>query len=132
MKIIGIDFGKKRLGVAISDSEASFAFPKMVIPGGVGAPQEIIDFAHKEGVETIVLGESKDYGGRENQLMQDIRVLERILKDEGFAVVLEQEYGSSVEAERFQGKGILHDASAAAIILQRFLEKLGKQKPLEK
>jgi RNase H-fold protein (predicted Holliday junction resolvase) len=70
-----------------------------------------------------VVGESKDFGGRENKILVDIHVLVRQLEGLGLKVVLEPEFSSSVEANRFQGKNDLHDASAAAIILQRFLDK---------
>lgn len=123
MKILGVDYGKKRVGIALSDGEGSFAFPKMVLSESPHLAKEIGELAKREGVSTIVIGESRDYGGRENPLLKDIHLLERVLMDEGFTVVLEPEYGSSHEAARFQGKGPLHDASAAAIILQRYLDK---------
>jgi putative Holliday junction resolvase len=123
MKVLGVDYGTKRVGIALSDEGGTFALPKMVIPESPKLAEEIEKLASKEGVTTIVIGESKDYGGRENPLLKDIHMLERVLTDNGFTVVLEPEYGSSHEAERFQGKGPLHDASAAAIILQRYLDK---------
>ena len=41
----------------------------------------------------------------------------------GLIVFLEPEFMTSVAAERFQGKNDMHDASAAALILQSFLDK---------
>ena len=32
MKYIGIDYGTKRIGIALSDDEGSFAFPKEIVP----------------------------------------------------------------------------------------------------
>jgi putative Holliday junction resolvase len=123
MRYLGIDYGKKRVGIALSDEGAQFALPKAVIPASPDLVNEIEKIAKQAGVKTIVIGESRDYGGRANPLLQNIDVLVRILKDKGFNIILEQEYGSSVEAEKFQGKNEMSDASAASIILQRFLDK---------
>ncbi|MEK7567689.1 MAG: RuvX/YqgF family protein [Patescibacteria group bacterium] len=127
MRILGIDYGKKRVGIALTDEEGKFALPKAVISAGPDLADEIEELAKKSKVKKIVIGESRDYGGRENPLIADIHILERQLKEKGFEVILEEEYSSSVEASRFQGKNERHDASAAAIILQRFLEKNGSR-----
>ncbi|MDO8492366.1 MAG: RuvX/YqgF family protein [bacterium] len=127
MRVLGIDYGKKRVGIALSDESGKFALPKAVLPASPSLADEIEKLAKQSEVKTIVIGESLDYGGRPNPLIQDVDVLIRILEDKGFDVVLEEEYGSTVEAERFQGKNEMSDASAAAIILQRFLDK---KKPL--
>lgn len=118
-----MDYGKKRVGVAMSDESGGFALPKMVLPSSPDLAGELSALAESSGIKTIILGESRDYGGRENALIADIHILERQLKEKGFEVILEPEYSSSVEAERFQGKNEMHDASAAAIILQRYLDK---------
>ncbi len=123
MRILGIDYGKKRVGIALSDEEGKFALPKAVISAGPDLADEIEVLAKKSKVKTIVIGESRDYGGRENAIIINIHVVERQLKEKGFEVILEEEYGTSLEASRFQGKNEMHDASAAAIILQRYLEK---------
>ncbi len=123
MRILGVDYGKKRVGVAMSDEGGKFALPKAVLPSSPNLAEELSALAESSGIKTIILGESRDYGGRGNALIVDIHVLERQLKEKGFEVILEPEYASSVEAERFQGKNEMQDASAAAIILQRYLDK---------
>lgn len=123
MRILGVDYGKKRVGVAMSDESGKFALPKAVLPSSPNLAEELSALAESSLIETIILGESRDYGGRENPLIADIHILERQLKEKGFEVILEPEYSSSVEAERFQGKNEMQDASAAAIILQRYLDK---------
>ena len=123
MRILGVDYGKKRVGVALSDESGKFALPKAVISAGPDLSSALRALALSAGVKTIIIGESRDYGGRENPLIVDIHILERQLKDKNFEVILEPEYSSSVEAMRFQGKNEMHDASAAAIILQRYLDK---------
>ena len=48
-------------------------------------------------------------------------LLQLYLEKEGFTVFLEPEFMTSANAERFQGKNEMLDASAAALILQSFL-----------
>lgn len=122
VKIIGIDFGTKRVGVALSDEKGKVAFPKEVLQNNFHMMSALEAFAKAEGVEIFVIGESKDFGGRENPVMRDINKLKADLERKGFEVRFEQEYSSSVEAARFQGVNEKLDASAAAIILQRYLD----------
>jgi putative Holliday junction resolvase len=122
VKIIGIDFGTKRVGTALSDETGKVAFPKEVIQNNSELLNKLEAFAKAEGVSLFVIGESRDFGGRANQLQHDINKLKADLERKGFDVRFEQEYSSSVEASRFQGVNQMIDASAAAIILQRYLD----------
>lgn len=123
MRYLGIDFGLKRVGISVSDEHGRFAFPKVVLPYSKAIAHKIEEICKVEEILNIVIGESIDYGGRENDVMEHVRGLKLELEEKGFTVVLEQEFGSSIEANRFQGKNEMHDASAAAIILQRYLER---------
>ena len=123
MRYLGIDFGLKRVGIAISDEAGRFAFPKIVLPYSKAIAHKIIEMCQVEEIEEVVIGESLDYGGRENDVMKSVNLLKDDLAKGGLKVNLEQEFGSSIEANRFQGKNEMHDASAAAIILQRYLDK---------
>jgi RNase H-fold protein (predicted Holliday junction resolvase) len=69
------------------------------------------------------MGESKDYAGEENPIGVSARAFTEELIRAGVAVVFEPEVLSSKEAERIQGKNDLTDASAAAIILQSYIER---------
>jgi len=123
MKILGIDYGSKRVGVAISDEGAQFAFPKTVILATGDLSENIAMLASTEGASVVVIGESINFGGEDNSVMGAIRSLSADLTKRGLEVVLEPEYFSSAEASRFQGERDDIDASAAAIILQRYLDK---------
>ena len=125
MRYLGIDFGKKRVGVAISDESNRLAFPLSVLPNDktlLGAIQEIIKI---EKIEQIVIGESKDFQGKPNKIMGEIEKFAKILKEKTqLVIVFEPEFMTSVQAEQLQGKNEMHDASAAAIILQSYLDRL--------
>ena len=123
MKILGIDYGSKRVGLALSDEGVTFAFPKAVLPNTPALAEEIVKYASQEGAGVVVIGESKNFGGADNAIMPAIHSLQEQLERRGLKVALEPEYFSSAEASRFQGERGDIDASAAAIILQRYLDK---------
>ncbi len=124
MKIIGIDYGNKRVGVAISDISGKLAFPLSVLENNDKLLEKIQVVIKNEEVKKIVVGESKKFSGEPNKIMKDIEVfVEKLKKDTPLEVVLEPEFLSSHQAEYFQGKTEMHDASAAAIILQSYLDR---------
>jgi RNase H-fold protein (predicted Holliday junction resolvase) len=77
----------------------------------------------KNTVEVVVMGESRDYQGQINNIMWKIDGFRKQLETIGFKVVFEPEYMSSVQASRITGENEMLDASAAAIILQSYLDK---------
>lgn len=123
MRSMGIDYGQKRIGIAFSDEGGSIAFPYTVIENGKNTLPSIVELAEKQSASRVVIGESVDFGGRENPLMESIRAFKEGLESAGLSCELQPEQFSSVEAARFQGEGKMHDASSAAIILQRYLDK---------
>lgn len=123
MKYIGIDYGTKKVGIAISDDEASFAFPKDIIPNNT-AIEYLKNVIQTENIEGIVIGESLASNGQDNDLAETVALFGNTIKEKvGKPVFFIREDFSSVEAHRYQTKKGDRDDSAAAIILQRFLDK---------
>ncbi|MEI7462874.1 MAG: RuvX/YqgF family protein [Candidatus Taylorbacteria bacterium] len=123
MRILGIDYGSKRVGVAVSDEKREFALPVSVILNTPTLLKEIEKIAVGHETKEIVIGESRDYKGEPNEIMLDSIDLKAKLEKDGFTVYFELEFMSSIQAERWQGKNSLIDASAAAIILQSYLDR---------
>jgi putative Holliday junction resolvase len=123
MRILGIDYGTKRVGIAISDEQRKFALPVSVIANTPELLAEIEKVAKDNGVEEIVMGESRDYNNVPNSILEKSLELKKKLEERGFVVRLELEFMTSVQAERFQGKNSMTDASAAALILQGYLDR---------
>lgn len=123
MKYLGIDFGLKRVGIAISDEQGVFSFPLIVLPNEENLEDKITKICEEKKIETIVIGESKDYKMKDNKIMEDVRRFSENLKIKtGLNVVFHPEFLTSAEAERIQGKNEMLDASAAAIILKSYLD----------
>jgi putative holliday junction resolvase len=144
MKYLGIDFGSKRVGVAVSDDTGRMAFPYSVISndahstnltsslksssGQAKLLDQVVEIIEKEKIEAIVIGESKNYAGEPNEIMVEIEKFKKALEDlsvrEGkLKVFLEPEFMTSAQAKQITGENEMHDASAAAIILQSYLDK---------
>jgi len=124
MRYLGIDYGSKRIGLALSDEAGDFAFPYGVIDSGKRSLKQIKEICEKESVLQIVMGESLDFQGKPNPIMLAIQDLAASLRREtGLPVHLEKEFLTSAEAARMQGKNEKLDASAAALILKSYLDK---------
>lgn len=125
-KIIGIDFGTKRVGVAVSDESGSVAFPRATIQNDSRLVPTIVALVQQEHATTVVIGESRNWSGEENPVMKDVKAfVAELTKATDVAIHYEPEFYSSKEARREGQQGSV-DAQAATIILNSFITK---QKP---
>ncbi len=90
---------------------------------------EIEKVATQYETKEIVLGESRDYKGQPNEILLRSTELKKLLEAHGFIVHWEAEFMTSMHAEKLQGKHDLIDASAAALILQSYLDRHRKAEP---
>ncbi len=128
MKYLGIDYGTKRVGLATSDGGGVMAFPLCVIPNTKTLLQDIAAICRHEGIEKIILGESHNFQNLPNPLMKEILPFKELLEKETALVVeFMPEVLSSREAMHLQGDNDQNDASAAAIVLQSYLQKVNPQ-----
>ena len=124
MRFLGIDYGTKRVGLALSDEDGQLAFPKSVLSNTKDLIEDIKKICVEENISGVVIGESRDLDGTPNPLMKDIEVfMEKLKKEINTPLYLEPEFLTSHQAQKIQGKNSMLDASAAAIILQSFLDK---------
>jgi putative holliday junction resolvase len=124
MKYIGIDYGTKRVGIALSDDNGKIAFPKSILENNPKLLENLKKLILENSVNKIVIGESKNYKMEDNEIMTEILDLKKVLEVElDMDVDLNPEFLSSMEARNVSGKSEMIDASAAAIILQDYLDK---------
>jgi len=122
MRYIGIDYGKKRVGIALSDTEGKMAFPTAVLANDTTLMQRIDELCKQEQVGKIIIGHSLHSAGGENTIQSAINeFITDLTLQLGLPVDLEPEQYSTQEAIRFQGRTELTDASAAAVILNSYL-----------
>ncbi|MDI6872802.1 Holliday junction resolvase RuvX [Candidatus Solincola sp.] len=130
MRSLGLDIGRRRIGVALSDPLGIYAFPLETLPGM--PPEELRAYVEKragEGVDTVVLGLPRTLRGHEGSEAKRVRAYAKALASlAGLRVVIWDERMSTVEAEkRLREAGRLKrgkkvDAQAAAVILQSYLD----------
>ncbi len=129
MRYLGIDYGTKRVGIAMSDENGGMAFPKEVLKNDARLVENIRTIITANEIKTVVIGESKDFKMKDNEIMGDIIDLHDVIeKDIGVPTELHPEFMSSQQAEFFQGKTDKTDASAATIILQSYLDTIKNKK----
>lgn len=126
MKYLGIDYGTKKVGIALSDDGGSLAFPHSVIPNDFSFIQKVQGIIESENVEAIVVGHSLAMNGTENPVMEQVHAFKEVWEQAGFTVHLEPEFLTTFQAKR-NTDDAMADASAAALILQSFLDKKDNQ-----
>jgi putative holliday junction resolvase len=103
MKLLGIDYGTKNVGIALSDEDQTQAFPRSVLQNNKELVEKIKHICKEESVEAVIIGESLDYKGEDNPLMKRIRKFIDILeKETGLSVFTEPEYLTSEQAKRLK------------------------------
>ena len=111
MRLLGIDYGEKRVGIAVSDEEQKYAFAKVVIPASKKLLDEVAKLCIENEIVGIVIGDSKDYDMQPNKIMEKVvPFVEELRLKTKLPVEFELEFMTSIAAERFQGHNELHDA----------------------
>lgn len=125
MRLLGIDFGSKKLGLALSDERGVMAFPHSVIPNDEYMLETIEKVVKKENVSKIIMGRSTNKEGNPNKVQEAIEVcmLDLTLRI-GIPIELEPEQYTTQEAIRIQGKNVMTDAAAASIILNSYIMRM--------
>lgn len=133
MRALGIDFGEKRIGLAISDPAGRVAVPLDTLErrNDRSALRQIAEIARREGVERLVLGEPVGLDGQRGPAAERARRFgERLAEISGLPVRLVNEALTTVAAqERLREAGVDYrrdpsriDAMAAQVLLQEALD----------
>lgn len=132
MKIMGIDYGDARTGVAISDLLCSIVGQTCVVPSRNTdkAVADIVRLARENGVGEIVVGLPKNMDGTEGARAELCWAFARRLEEEtGLTVAMWDERRTTVEAHNILSQHNYHgqkrkntvDAVAASLILEGYL-----------
>ncbi len=133
MRVLAVDHGEKRIGLAVSDEAGMLARPLKVIHHTARAVDAKIvsEAALEQGVELIVVGQSFDEEGRPNAAGRRTEHFAEALRDQtAVTVVMWDESMSTHDARverlaagaRKKARRAAIDAEAAAVILQSYLD----------
>jgi putative Holliday junction resolvase len=136
-RIVSLDIGMKRFGVAVCDERQLITRPLAVVKrtGWKKVLKEIKAILEEFDAKALVLGLPYNFDGSESEMSQEARRLARNFSlSLDIPVFLQDERVTSIEAKNrlyFQGfneKEILQriDSEAAAIILSDFLDRIKK------
>jgi putative pre-16S rRNA nuclease len=133
-RIMAIDFGEKRIGLALTDPLFTFAYPFKTLPNDSNFFNKLGKIINEQNILKIILGYPLKESGASSLITQEVlkfkKKLENIFKLE--VVLKDERYTSSIAKDiinktvtkksKRRDKGLL-DKSSAAIILQDYLDE---------
>jgi len=134
-RIVGLDYGEKRIGVALSDALGIAAHPWGMLDHTADWKGQLTDLLTAEGITTVVVGMPLTLRGEKGPKAKEVEVfisevralqegIEVIEWDERFTTSIAQKTLLDLEprkSRRSQKTGRI-DAMAAAVMLQSFLD----------
>ncbi len=130
-RLLGIDWGEKRVGLALSDVGRVFAQPFLTLNNDENLLEKLQEICVEKGVERIVVGLPVRTDGKIGRLEEIVREFARELEEKtGLTVILWDERFSSVVASYYTSslKEIdsrkIKDKIEASVILQSYLESV--------
>ena len=135
MRVLGVDFGSKRIGIAVGEADHEVASPRPAIPsvqGLAGNARALKSIVEKEMADAIAIGIPRN---EEDATLENVcQKLSEELRKQGITVFEVDESLTSVNAEeRLRALGWTaaqrdryRDSEAACLILERFFQEHGK------
>lgn len=133
-RLLGLDYGGRTIGVALSDPGRAIAGPHAEIPhiGWGPSARAVKELALKAGTDEVVLGLPLNEDGSEGAQAAEVRGFAEALMRQGLQVAFQDERHTSQDAEESLKQGgktwkeakALVDRVAAALILQDYLDRM--------
>jgi len=134
-RILAIDYGKKRIGLALTDPLLTFAYPFETIQNNKSVLVQLKKIIEEKNIIKIILGYPSREDGKVSRLIPEINNFkDKLFKNFKIEVVLWDEMYTSKMAEKIvvdsykkkkkkkrKDKGLV-DRNAAAIMLQEYLD----------
>jgi len=133
LKVLGIDYGSKRIGLALGDENLKLATPFKSISNNLSTYDKILELVEEYKVVKIVIGLPLTLRGKEGQRAHEVREFAEKLRSylpNGIEIIFWDERFTTEEAYRFlegysfKKKKEYKDSVAAYIILNEYLDNL--------
>jgi putative Holliday junction resolvase len=136
-RVMAIDYGTKRIGIAMSDELRMLASARGVVANDQAAIPSLIELAFKDGVRTILVGIPRTLKNTDSEMTREVRAffekikstaaerdIEVLERDERLTSVMANSIiaQSGLPKHKRQDKG-LRDEEAARIVLQEYLDQ---------
>lgn len=123
MKILGIDYGEKRIGLAVSDETQTLA-RELDIWSPEQFWKQITELIVEEAIERVIVGLPLNMSGEKTQKSAEVQgFVDQLSKLINPPVEVVDERLSSVMAQQIAGQSSNIDSLAAQIFLQNYLDK---------
>ncbi len=134
-RILALDYGAKRIGIALCDPLMTFAYPLKTIQNDNKVWNELSSLIEEKAIQKIILGYPFKENGGQSEISKKIeKFKDELVKRFKLEVIFwDERYTSSIAEEMMlesvnkkskrRDKGII-DRNAAAIILQEYLNGL--------
>lgn len=130
MRIAALDYGTKRVGVAVAHTEVGIPLPAAVLPNDV---EQIARWLEREGIQQVVIGAPYLMWGEGGERLREVETFAEQLRQRlNIPVALLDERLTTQEAERRLREGNytrarrkqVVDAVAAALLLETYLQRM--------
>jgi putative holliday junction resolvase len=134
-RLLGIDYGKKRIGLALSDPLMIFAYAYETISNDYNVIQNLSKIISEKEVTKIILGYPLKESGEDTHSTKDVLLFKKELENRLHIEVLlyDERYSSSIAQEKMidsvtkkskrKDKSLI-DKGAAAVILQDYMDSI--------
>lgn len=124
MVVLGVDYGNKKIGIAVGQSITKTSNPLKVIKNNGSMKIEIQKIMQQWNPKLVVIGQPKLADGKEHPLEKSIENFIQMLKSSyNVAIYREDEALTSFEASHYTNERDTFDAYAAAIILESWMRQ---------
>ncbi len=122
-KYLGIDWGEKRIGLAMADSETNIALPLRT----VNTLTEVLEVIEKENIREVIVGHPKKMSGEAADNPSWFNFIKQLKEKCPCSIMLLDERLSSIAVDALVGEAkdkANRDDVAATIILQDYLDRI--------
>lgn len=127
MKYLGIDYGEKKIGLAMADSETKMASPYKILFNNQNIIEDLKNICLNEEIDVIVIGVPKGLQGTKSDQMKNVLDFIAKVKENILLKIIEQDEkltssqaGKLLRGTKAKGKD---DDVAAMLILQSYLDE---------
>lgn len=130
MRILGIDYGDKKIGLAFGDSDVRVAVPLyVVVNAGTETLRALARRVKEEDIDLLVVGVPLSTGGHHGpEQLEKTRAFIKTLEAQVSVPVVEEDESyttaESIRLQREEGARVDEDALAAMLIVQAYIDKL--------